>query len=168
MRARKEMQDEEDERSATRIGQDRRTGDYRGRGFPGDERRSPAGFHLIPSWLTTDSLLPLSSSLSIPRTYCLSFCFQPFMSADVLLCLSLVLSLSILYGHSVRHSVLLLPSAFDQPPTLSLSFSLFHPNTRFLPLVVSLSTSICSHFLHFSLVLYSAFMIRLFFTGYSL
>lgn len=126
MRARKEMQDEEDERSATRIGQDRRTGDYRGRGFPGDERRSPAGFHLIPSWLTTDSPLPLSSSLSIPCTYFLSFCHQPFTSADVLLCLFLSfshsLSLSLFPPSTVRRSILLLPSAFDQPSTLFLSF----------------------------------------------
>lgn len=35
-------------------------------GFPGEKRRSPAGFHLIPSWLTTDSTsIFLSRSLSV-------------------------------------------------------------------------------------------------------
>lgn len=155
MSARKEMQDEEDERSATRIGQDRRTGDYRGRGFPGDERRSPAGFHLIPSWLTTDSPLPLSSSLSIPYTYCLSFCFQPFTSADV--CLFLF--------YPLQRNV---PSSFYPPrlinPQLPLSFPL---NTRFLSLVASLFTSIHLAFCIF-LDLYPAFMIRLFLIVHSL
>lgn len=148
MSARKEMQDGEDERSATRIGQDRRTGDYRGRGFPGDERRSPAGFHLIPSWLTTDSPLPLSSSLSAPCTYCLSFRFQPFTSVDVLLCLSVTHSLFPFLPFIVKRSVLLLPSAFDQPSTLSLfpsQLSFLFPFSRRFSFHIYLS-----RFLHFS------------------
>lgn len=142
MRARKEMQDEEDERSATRIGQDRRTGDYRGRGFPGDERRSPAGFHLIPSWLTTDSPLPLSSSLSIPCTYFLSFCHQPFTSADVLLCL--FLSLSTLYGKDA-------PSSFYPPRLINpqLSFSLSSKHAFLVSRRFSFHVYL-SRFLHFS------------------
>lgn len=151
-----EREDEEDERSATRIGQDRRTGDYRGRRFPGDEHQSPAGFHLIPSWLTTDSLSASPSTLSIYPVYIYSLSFSASNRSPPLTSFSLFLLFA-----SLKHSVLLPPSVFDQPT---------QPSPSFVRARVSPSLSRSFSFLFISLAaflfrllsVYSAFTIRLF------